>query len=156
MTRHQIVRRELRFNVRLGNNATDAHIHSPENLRNVDVEVDHRHIEAVIVVLLEQLITEQSAGNHEAIIESVNAGDAKAPVDMVCLEFVRHSFDVENELILLETIRPQIVDEWKIRVRPAFCIRRSAHVPGKVFPPVNLDPALLPCFAIRSGVNRFH
>ncbi len=156
MTRHQIVRRELRFNVRLGNNATDAHIHSLENLRNVDVEVDHRRIEAVIVVVLEQLITEQSAGNHEAIIESVNAGDAKAPVDMVCLEFVRHAFDVENELILLETIRPQIVDEWKIRVRPAFCIRRSAHVPGKVFPPVNLDQALLPCFAIRSGLNRFH
>src|SRR5207244_9717042 len=106
------------FNVRLRNNATDAHIHSLENLRNVDVEVDHRHIEAVIVVVLEQLITEQSAGNHEAIIESVNAGDAKAPVDMVSLELVRYAFDVENKLILLETIRPQIVDEWKIRVRP--------------------------------------
>src|SRR5436190_18688594 len=142
MTRHEIVRRELRFNVRLGNDATDTYIHSPENLRNVDVEIDHRHIEPVIVVVLEQLIAEEAARDHEAVIESVNAGDTEAPSDVIRLEFVRHAFDVENELIFLESVWSQIVDEWKIRVRPARCIRRSAYVPGKIFPAIDLDVAL--------------
>src|SRR3954453_23761794 len=75
---------------------------------------------------------------------------------MVLLELVRHALDVEHELILLESVRPQIVDEWKISVRRARRICRRAHVPGKTFPAVDLDSALLPRIAIWPGINRFH
>ena len=75
---------------------------------------------------------------------------------MVLLELVRHALDVEHELILLESVRPQIVDEWKIRVRRARRICRCAHVPGKTFPAVDLDSALPPRIAIWPGIDRFH
>ena len=75
---------------------------------------------------------------------------------MVLLELVRHALDVENELILLEPIWPQIVDEWKIRVRRARRICRCADVPGKTFPAVDLDSALLPRIAIWPGIDRLH
>ena len=52
VARHEIVRRQLRFDVGLGNDAADADIHSLENLREIKVEVDHRHIEAVVIVVL--------------------------------------------------------------------------------------------------------
>src|SRR6266480_2532648 len=123
MTRHEMVRRELRFNVRFGNDATDTYIHSPENLRNVDVEIDHRHIEAVIIVVLEKLIAKEAARNHESVIEPIDPGDAKSPVDVISLELVRHALDVENELVLLEAVWTQVVNQRKICVRISRCVR---------------------------------
>ena len=51
--------------------------------------------------MLDQLIAEEAARDHETVIEAVDAGDAKTPVDVIGLEFVRNAFDVENELVLL-------------------------------------------------------
>ena len=50
---HEIIRGQLRFDVGLGYDAADANIHSLENLRDVDVDIDHRHIETVVVVMLQ-------------------------------------------------------------------------------------------------------
>jgi hypothetical protein len=105
MARHQIVRRELRFDVRLGYDPADAHVHSLENSREVEIKVHHRHIEAVVSVFLQELVAEEPPRNHEPVIEAVNARDAKAPVDVFGLELIRHAFDVENELVLFESIR---------------------------------------------------
>ena len=60
MARHEIVRRQLRFDVRFGNDATDPDVHPLKNRREVEVEIDHRHIEAVIGVVLEQLVAKQA------------------------------------------------------------------------------------------------
>src|SRR6266567_4756510 len=119
MTRHEIVRRKLRFDVGLGDDATDPHIHSLENLRDVKIDIYHRHIEAVVIILLEELIAKQSARNHEPIVESIDAGDAESPIDVIGLELVRHALDIKNELVLLEPVRAQIIDERKIRIRAA-------------------------------------
>src|SRR5207302_1249355 len=80
---HEIIRRELRFDIRLGNDPADANIHSCENLRDINVDVDHRHIEPVVAVMLDQLIAEEAARDHETVIEAVDAGDAKTPVDVI-------------------------------------------------------------------------
>src|SRR5437763_16334303 len=103
--------RQLRFDVRLVNDAPDTHIHSLKNLWNVNVDVDHRHIEAVIVVVLQQLIAEQAARNHESIIESVDARDTESPVDVIGLELVRHALDIKDELVLLEAVRAPIINQ---------------------------------------------
>jgi len=109
----------LRLDIRLGDDAADADIHAPENLRNVKIDIHHRHVEAVVVVVLEELIAEKAARNHESIIEPIDAGDTESPVDVTGLELVRHALDVENELILLEPIGAQIIDEREIRVWPS-------------------------------------
>src|SRR4030095_17213099 len=49
-----------------------------------------------------------------------------------------------------------MVDQRKISVRSAGRICGGAHVPGKSFPTVDLNPAFLPSVAARSGVDRFH
>jgi len=126
---YEIVRCELCFDVRLGDDAADAHIHSLEDLRNVEVDIHHRHIEAVVVVVFKELIAEETARNHETVIESINARNAKAPIDVIGLEFVRYALEVENELVLLKTVRTQVVNERKVRVRSARCVGRSAKVP---------------------------
>ena len=53
VTRHQIVRRQLRFNVRLGNDTTNADVHPLKDVRNVQIQIDHRHIEPVIAVVFQ-------------------------------------------------------------------------------------------------------
>src|SRR5437762_2955423 len=90
------------------------------------------------------------------VIETVNAGDTKAPINMIGLELVRDALDVENKLVLLEAVRAQIVNQRKVCIRAARAIRRCAHIPGKIFPAVNLNPASLPPSAVWSGVDRFH
>ena len=117
MAGHQIVRRELRFDVGLGDDAANPHIHSLENVRNIKIDVQHRHIEAVIIVVLEKLIAKEAARNHESVIEPIDPGDAKSPVDVISLELVRHALDVENELVLLEAVWTQVVNQRKICVR---------------------------------------
>ena len=61
MAGHEIIRRELRFDVGLGNDAADTDVHSLKNLWKIKVEIHHRHIEAVVVVVLDELIAEQTA-----------------------------------------------------------------------------------------------
>src|SRR6202040_1969390 len=67
VARHEIVRRELRFDVRLGDDAADADVHPLEYVRDVEIKIDHRHIEAVITVVLQQLLAEPSAGKGKRI-----------------------------------------------------------------------------------------
>src|ERR1700674_1454405 len=75
---------------------------------------------------------------------------------MIGLELIGNALDVENELVLLEAIWSQIVNQRKIRVRSARRVGGRAHVPGKIFPAVDLNPAFLPCGSVRPGINRFH
>src|SRR5205823_7750064 len=51
VARHEIVRSELRFDVGLRNDAADTDVHSLKDLRKIKVEIDHRHIEAVVIVV---------------------------------------------------------------------------------------------------------
>ena len=81
VARHQIVRRELRFNVWLGNDTPDSDVQSLANLREIEIDVCRRHIEAVVIVILQQLVAEELARNHEAVVETVDRGDAEAPVE---------------------------------------------------------------------------
>ncbi len=46
VTGHEIVRRELRFDVRLGDDASDADVHPLEYVWDVEIKINHRHIEA--------------------------------------------------------------------------------------------------------------
>src|SRR5438105_4815394 len=75
---------------------------------------------------------------------------------MIGLGLVRNALDVENELVLLEPVGAQIVNQRKVCIRAARAVRRCAHIPGKIFPAVNLNTAFLPPFAVWSGVDRFH
>jgi hypothetical protein len=99
VTSHEIVRRELRFDVRLGDDAPDADVHPLEYVWDVEIKIDHRHIETVVTVVLEQLIAEKTARSGEAIIEPIEKRDAKTPVDVIALRLIRQAFYIENDLV---------------------------------------------------------
>src|SRR4029077_14717782 len=67
---HEIVRRELGFDVRLGNDATNANVHPLKNVRNVKIEIHHRHVEAGVTVVLLELVAEPAAGNRATKVET--------------------------------------------------------------------------------------
>src|SRR5205823_9893889 len=50
VTGHQIVRRQLRFDIRFGNDSPNPDIHSLSHEGNVKVEINHRHVEAEVTV----------------------------------------------------------------------------------------------------------
>jgi hypothetical protein len=60
--------------------------------------------------MLQQLVAEEAARNHESVVEAVNSRDPEAPVDVIGLELVRHALDIEHKLVLLETVWSQIVN----------------------------------------------
>ncbi len=71
VTCHEIVRRQLRFDVRLGNDSSDADVHALKNVRNVKIEINHRHVETGVTVVLQQLIAEKPEGGRESVVEPV-------------------------------------------------------------------------------------
>ena len=100
MTRHEIVRRQLRFDVRLGNDSADSNVHPLKYVRDVEIKINHRHIEAVSsCCALASWSLNQPREMRKAIIEPVEKGDAKSPVDVIGLCFIRQAFDVEHDLV---------------------------------------------------------
>src|ERR1700680_988202 len=55
MAGHEIVRSQLRLDVRFRNDSADANVHSLENVWYVEIKIDHRHINAGIAVVLSEL-----------------------------------------------------------------------------------------------------
>src|SRR5438128_10237102 len=108
------------------------------------------------MIVLQELIAKEPARDHEPVVKPVHARDAEAPVDVISLEFIRHTLDVEDELILLEPIRPQVVNQWKIRIRSARSACGRAYVPRETFPAINLDAPFLPRFPLPSTPHPFH
>src|SRR5215831_5689483 len=70
VSRHQIIRRQLRFDIRFGNDSPNADVHSLSHEWNVEVKIDHRHVETKVTVVLQQLIAQKPVGRGEAVIES--------------------------------------------------------------------------------------
>ena len=71
VTCHEIVRRQLRFDIRLGNDSPNPDIHSLSHEGNVKVEINHRHVETGVTVVLQQLVAEKPVGGRESVVEPV-------------------------------------------------------------------------------------
>src|SRR4030081_195568 len=95
---HEIVRCQLRFDVRLGDDSANSDVHSLENVWDIEIEINHRHIETGVAVVFQQLVAEESVSCGEPIIESVEERDAKSPIDVISLRLIWQALEVENNL----------------------------------------------------------
>jgi hypothetical protein len=71
VTGHEIVRRQLRFDIWLGYDSANSNVHSLKNVWNVEIEINHRHVEAGVAVVFQQLIAEKPVGRCEPVIEPI-------------------------------------------------------------------------------------
>ena len=83
-----VVGRELGFDIRQRDVAADADVHALGDVRDVEVEVVHHGVVAVLVVAGEELLREDALGGGVAIVLAPELGDAEAPVEVLGLDGV--------------------------------------------------------------------
>src|SRR5262249_24521525 len=105
MTAHVVVRCKLRFDVRAGDPAPDAHDHSLRDPGDVHVEVNFRGVPAVERVVFQQLIAEPAPGREVTVVDAIIPGDAEPVVDVVGLYRVQLALQTEKDLVHVEFVR---------------------------------------------------
>ncbi len=111
-----VVGRKLRLDVRQRNVPAYADVHALRHLRNVEIEVRHGNVEAILFVRSQKLVAENALGGGEAIIQAVNRRKAETPVDMIGLHGVRLALDVQDLLIHLDGISTLGVGRREVRI----------------------------------------
>src|SRR5262249_5211578 len=129
---------QLRFDIRQRNIASDSHVQSIGDFWEIKVCVDHYGVESVGPVLCQKLVAENTHGGSEAIIQPINAGDAKPPVEMIFLNRVDKSLDIQCSLIELKGIWYLVISRRQIPIGAEFSAR-GAYVEACVYPAVDLD-----------------
>ena len=66
---------------------------------NVEVEVEHDGVVAVLVIAGEELLREDALGGGVAVVLALELGEAEAPVEVVGLDGVGQALDVEDLLV---------------------------------------------------------
>src|SRR5262249_35547895 len=94
-----VVGRELGLDVRRRDPPTDPKLCALEDPRKVDVEVLLGRIEAIELVVLQELIAEPTASRRVAIVAAIEERRTEAPVDVICLNRVGRALDPEDELV---------------------------------------------------------
>ena len=111
-----VVGRQLGFDARHGDEAAQPQIHALRNLRNVNVDVFERRIEAVFAMVVQQLAAQVSLSGRVVIVSAVESGEVVTPVDMIALHRIGQALSVEDELIHLKTIGVEIVRLGRVAI----------------------------------------
>src|ERR1019366_6385885 len=122
-------------------------------MRNVEIHIRHNRIESVQGILPQQLVAENSFGCGEPVVFPIDAGQTETPVEMVRLYCVGYSLEVQCRLI--EGDRVGFYEVSGGRIRKSWFVR-AADIEAKVDPPIDLDLAGLPPFAMWTISKRGH
>ena len=102
MGEEDVVRRELRFDVRDGNVTADANQKALGYLRNPQFPIDHRKVVAVAIILAVELPARETIGIRVAVVLSIKERKAHAPIDVVRLDGVGKTIEIQHGLIEFE------------------------------------------------------
>src|SRR5215469_7457845 len=104
-----VVGSQLRFYARNRNETADADVQSVGYLGNIQVNVFERGIEAVLAVVVEPLRAEIAQVGSETIAGAIQSGEVESPIEVIRLNRVRKTFDVQDSLVELDSIREDII-----------------------------------------------
>ncbi len=107
-------------------------------MREVEVEVEHDGVVAVLVIEGEQLLREDTLGRGVTVILAPELGDAEAPVDVIGLNSVGEPLDVEDLLIRDDAIGIVVVGSGRVGT---VALVGGADVEAAVEPAVDLGTA---------------
>src|SRR5262245_42095665 len=101
MSTHVVVGRELSFNVRTSNPATDTKHGTSSDSWKVDVDILFGEVQPVKEVVLQRLHIARppTARNHVAVIHAEEDRRAKADVDVIGLHGIDLALDAEYSLV---------------------------------------------------------
>ncbi len=100
--------------------------------------------------VVQKLLAEVAFCGGEAIIKAVEIGESEAPVEMIGLDGVGSSFNVEGSLVYLKRVWHFGVSGGQITVRER---AGSADVHTQIHPAINLDVGFLPPVTMGSGLQ---
>ena len=122
------------------------------SFRDEDLAIGHRHIVAVVGVVLQELAAPQAVSCRVAIVLAVDRGDAEAPVDVILLHGVGQALEIDDGLIERDGVG--IVE---IRCRPVAAANRFVRdVAAHVDPAVDLEVVVVHRLAERGVAQRIH
>ena len=105
------------------------------DLRNEELAIGHRHVVAVVLVLVQQLVAPETVGRGVAIVLAVDRRDTEAPVDVILLHGVRQPLDIDHRLVELHGVGVVVIGGRRIAAS-APCWSKVA---AGVDPAVDLD-----------------
>src|SRR5262249_37641730 len=115
----------------------DADVRASQEVGYVNVEVHFRGIPAIEQVVLEKLIAAPAAGHRVAVVHAIKCNGAETPVDVIGLDRVRITLQLEYELIEFAAVRDS----------PVGCVNSviagGAPVSGRIAPAAEGDSAVL-------------
>ena len=154
-----VVRRELRLDVRNRDVAADADVHALGDLREPEVEVVHDRVEAVGAAAVEVLVAEHAVGERVLVVGAVQQRQAATPVEVVALHDVGRALEVERELVELHGVRLERIGGGRVAAAAGRVVVpgvRRAEVAARLEPAVDGQAAVLQGLAAPATIERVH
>ncbi len=136
MAVHVVVRRQLRLDVGHRDEAADPHHQALGHLRNEDFAIEHREVDAVGLVVAQQLVAHQPIRRGVSVVRAVDRGDSHAPVDMILLHGVGQALQIDDGLVELDGVGRVVVGRGRVAARLDLA---GAQVAAGVDPAVDLQ-----------------
>src|SRR5580698_10285562 len=133
-----VIGRKLSLDIRQRNISTDADVHALCSMGNIEVDISHHRVVAVLVIAREKLLRKDTLGRRVTIVLSPDLSEAEAPVEVFSLDRVRKALDVENLLVRNNAIGIVVIRSRGIRV---VSLIRRADIEPSIEPAIDLDPA---------------
>jgi hypothetical protein len=115
--------------------ASDPDVEAFHQPGNEDLAIGHRQVVAVVLVLVQKLVAPESVRGGVAIVFAVDRRDTKTPVDVILLDRIRQTLDIEHGLVELHIVG--IITIRRRRVAAAH--RVGGEVTAGIDPAVDLD-----------------
>ena len=100
-----VVYRVLRFNIGAGNPTTHSDHRTSQKTGDIDFTILLHWIPAAQFVIRQKLIATPAACGRIAIVDAIQRGRSETPVNMILLHGVGQSFQFEDQLIDIHSIR---------------------------------------------------
>ena len=142
-----VVRRQLRFNVRQRDISPHPDIRSKAYMRIYRSQVVHDRVIAIDIIALEQLLAEDPLGRCVAVIQAIQVGKPEPPIEMVPLNGIRQTFEVERDLVELNRVGITSYDVSLLAYLPLFDVL--------ALPPMSNQPYILmrPLFPLMACIS---
>src|SRR5271168_4074000 len=155
----EIIRRELRFDIRNGDVAAHAYVLALEKMREPEIYVVHDGIEAVKFFGVGALAAEYALREGVLVIRTVNSGKAETPIDMIELNLIGGALDVQRRLIELHGVGLERIGRRRVAAAAGRVVElgmRCADVAARLYPAINRKAAVLEFLAAGAAIQRIH
>src|SRR6202034_2636694 len=130
-----------------------------EEMREVEIQVVHHWVEAVKPFVLGVLVAQDPVRESVLVVRSIEQRDAKAPIEMVALDLIGRTLEVQRSLVQLDRVGLIRIGSREVAAGSRQFVEAQAgcaDIGARLDPAVDDEAAVLPSLAVRPTVNRVH